>query len=69
MINKFVLIIFFGLTDNSGKAVEQIVFPWRAECDYAAEKINAEVPGAKALCFDVVVAGDRRESTSGLSAN
>lgn len=68
MLNSFVLIVFFGL-DNSGKTMDHIVFPWRAECEYAAEKINDEVPGAKAFCFDVQVAGDRHEGSSGLSAN
>lgn len=68
MVNSFVLIIFFGL-NSPDKTVDHIVFPWRAECDYAAEKINEEVPDAKAFCFDIQVAGDRREGTSGLSAN
>jgi hypothetical protein len=67
MVNSFVLIVFFGLAETDGKALDHVVFPWRAECDYAAEKINKEVPGAKAFCFDIQVAGDRREGTSGLS--
>lgn len=68
MFNTFVLVIFFGVS-GPDKAVEHIAFPWRAECDYAAQKINEEVPGAKAFCFDVQVAGDRHEDSSGLSAD
>lgn len=67
MINQFVLIIFFGLGAADSRVVaastDHVVFPYRAECDYAAEKINSEVPGAKAFCFDVRVAGDRHEES------
>lgn len=66
MFSKFVLMVFAmtsdGTLDTTGeKSVSQTVFPYRAECDYAAEKINEQVNGAKAFCFDVVVAGDRHE--------
>lgn len=68
MFNKFVLLVFAMTNDGSfdataEKAVSQTVFPYRAECDYAARKINAEIAGAKALCFDVQVAGDRHENS------
>lgn len=71
MINQFVLIVFFGfvpLADASlpqlaAASMDHVIFPYRAECDYAAEKINKEVPGAKAFCFDVRVAGDRHEDS------
>lgn len=68
MFNKFVLMVF-ALTAQGEfdadrtDAVSQTVFPYRAECDYAARKINAELKGAKAFCFDIVVAGDRHESS------
>lgn len=71
MINQFVLIVFFGLhplapasmPSVQAAAIDHIIFPYRAECDYAAEKINEEVAGAKAFCFDVRVAGDRHEES------
>jgi hypothetical protein len=68
MFNKFVLMVFAlsaqgELDVNAEDAISQTVFPYRAECDYAAKKINEEIPGAKALCFDIVVAGDRHESS------
>lgn len=66
MVNIYVLIVFFGLGQD-GKATEQVMFPYRAECDYAAETINKDVAGAKAFCFDVRVSGDRHEDPSGLS--
>lgn len=56
MINMFVLIIFFGTS------TDHIVFPYRAECDYAAKQISENVTGAKAYCFDMRVAGDRHEN-------
>jgi hypothetical protein len=61
MINQFVMIVFFGAL--GGVDIDHVIFPYRAECDYAAEKINAEVPDAKAFCFDVRVAGDRHEDS------
>lgn len=70
-MNVYVLMVFFGLstgeTQPAGAAMEHVLFPYRAECDYAAKKINEEIPGAKAFCFDVRVAGDRHETESGLS--
>lgn len=67
MFSKFVLLVFMLNPDGSfdgtqANAVSQTIFPYRAECDYAAEKITAEVKGAKALCFDIIVQGDRHES-------
>jgi hypothetical protein len=66
MVNIYVLMVFFGF-GTEGKATEQVMFPHRAECEYAAETINKEVDGARAFCFDVRVAGDRHEEPSGLS--
>jgi hypothetical protein len=68
MFSKFVLMVFALSADGSfdataDKAVSQTVFPYRAECDYAAKKINEQVPGSKALCFDIVVQGDRHEES------
>jgi hypothetical protein len=77
MINQFVLMVFFGLTPMTpaelpqlkSAAIDHVIFPYRAECDYAAERINAEVPGAKAFCFDVRVAGDRHEESFTQNSN
>lgn len=68
MFSKFVLLVFAMTAEGSfdstaDKAVSQTIFPYRAECDYAAKKINEQIPGAKALCFDVVVQGDRHEQS------
>jgi hypothetical protein len=60
MVNIYVLMVFYGL---QGAAIEQVQFPYRSECEYAAQTINAEVDGAKAFCFDVRVAGDRHEES------
>lgn len=57
MVNIFVLIVLFG------GSIDHVQFPYRAECDYAAKKINEAVAGAQAFCFDVRVAGDRHENS------
>lgn len=57
MVNIFVLMVFLG------GSIDHVQFPYRAECEYAAKKITEEVPGAKAFCFDVRVAGDRHEES------
>lgn len=65
MFNKFIMMVFLGAPAGGEPTdVSQTIFPYRAECDYAAEKINAEVPGAIAFCFDVQVMGDRHEGGS-----
>lgn len=73
MINQFVLMVFFGLNANAAPggaaSIDHVIFPYRAECDYAAERINKEVPGAKAFCFDVRVAGDRHEESFTQNSN
>lgn len=62
MFSKFVLVI---LMYNGG--IDHIEFPYRAECEYAAKKINEAgltsetTTMAKAFCFDVIVQGDRHE--------
>ena len=65
MFNKFIMMVFLGApTGGDPTDVSQTIFPYRAECDYAAEQINEKVPGAIAFCFDVQVMGDRHEGGS-----